>query len=232
MEIKKLTGNILFKGDIHFPYEDKNLNKFLKRIEKKYNVKHIIDLGDLFDNSSMSYHEKETDQYSVRKEFQESYKKIQKHFSLYKGKWKITLVGNHDKLPNRKLKTIGIDSIYLKNTNDLFNINLEYLNEYLFYYDFQGLETWLIACKHDWTNREKNFILNKFKMPTMFVSGHKHSMGGISSSIMMNGVKRIDVVNPCLIDENESVFKYSNKYLITKGCTILTKDFVKIIHLD
>lgn len=97
---------ILVIGDTHLPYEHKDYLSFCKRIYKDLKCSEVVHIGDLVDNHSISYHEKDPNSRGPKDEMDETDKHLKAWFKAFP-KVKLCL-GNHDRLPDRKGKTAGL----------------------------------------------------------------------------------------------------------------------------
>jgi hypothetical protein len=94
--------------------------KFLKRIEKKYSCTKVVCVGDLVDWSSISYHEKDPSMPSASEEFAQAWKQVRQ---IHKAFPKVEfLIGNHDSLPARKAKLIGLPEEAIYDFKDLWQL--------------------------------------------------------------------------------------------------------------
>lgn len=100
--------NVLVIGDTHIPFEHPGYLSFCKRIEKAFKCTQVVHIGDLVDNHAISYHDHDPDGYSPAAEIKESKRRLQKWFTAFP---KVMLCrGNHDRLVDRKSKTVGLPS--------------------------------------------------------------------------------------------------------------------------
>jgi len=91
---------------------------FLKRIEKKHKCNQVVHLGDLVDNHSISYHEHDPDGWAPADEMRETDKVLK---DWYKAFPKLKLCrGNHDCLPDRKGKTVGLPKRCFKSFREMW----------------------------------------------------------------------------------------------------------------
>ncbi len=110
----------MLMSDTHFPYHHPDYLEFLVAVKKKYKPTEVFHLGDLVDNAALNYHEKIPEMNDQTFEMGETYEEIQRlaeYFPVMK-----ILVGNHDKLPLRKARTIGLHSRYIKDNTEVFDM--------------------------------------------------------------------------------------------------------------
>ena len=99
----------------------KDYIRFLKKIQKKHNCGRVVHIGDLVDWSAISYHEKDVSLPSPVEEYKAAMRQVkQLHKAFPKAD---ILCGNHDALPYRKARTMGIPEEALKNFKDLWSLD-------------------------------------------------------------------------------------------------------------
>jgi len=113
-------GNILFISDLHMPYQHRDAMDFLWALHQEYDFQHIMNVGDAIDHHRGSYHESEPDSYDAETEYTLA-KKYAQELELMFPKMIITK-GNHDVLPQRKLKTVGLPASMLSDYNTLYGL--------------------------------------------------------------------------------------------------------------
>lgn len=112
--------NTLVIPDLHAPCMHPRAVPFLKKIERKYNCKKVVCVGDLVDWSSISFHEKDPSMPSASEEFKQAWKQVrQVHKAFPKVEF---LIGNHDSLPARKAKLIGLPEETIYDFKDLWKL--------------------------------------------------------------------------------------------------------------
>jgi len=111
--------NVLSFGCTHFPFVKKGYLEFLLGVQKKEKCGTVICLGDLVDNHSISYHEHDPDLWSPAQEMEETDKILKKWFKAFP-ELKITR-GNHDRLVDRKGKTVGLPKRCFKPYREIWN---------------------------------------------------------------------------------------------------------------
>ena len=111
-------GDTLVISDMHLPYQHEAAFDFLDSLNNYYDFKYILNVGDLYDHHAGSYHESEPGAYSPEEEFMWA-----AHYAaMLQGifpKMVIT-TGNHDAIPQRKLKSCGLPSSMLSDYNAMY----------------------------------------------------------------------------------------------------------------
>ncbi len=114
-------GHKLFISDLHFPYHHKDVFDFLEALDNYYQFCEVIQVGDLFDHHRGSYHESEPDALGEEDEFhaaQEAAWTLEQMFP------RMTITnGNHDAIPVRKLRTVGLPTSMLSDMNKLYDLD-------------------------------------------------------------------------------------------------------------
>jgi|TARA_R110000822_G_scaffold105136_3_gene232555 hypothetical protein len=113
-------GNTLLVPDLHLPYQHPEAFDFLAALHEYYQFKRILNVGDVFDHHRPSFHESETDALNPEDEFymakaDASY--LQEMFPEM-----IITIGNHDAIPVRQAKTIGLPMAMLCDTNKIYDL--------------------------------------------------------------------------------------------------------------
>ena len=112
-------GNTLVISDMHLPYQHKDTFDFLHALNEHYGFDRILNVGDLYDHHRGSYHESEVDAHSEEKEFKLAMKYAKELQSLFPD---MTITeGNHDCIPVRKAKTLGLSSGMIKDYNEMYD---------------------------------------------------------------------------------------------------------------
>lgn len=111
-------GNTLVISDLHMPYHHQDAFDFLWELHSYYDFNQILNVGDLYDHHRGSYHESEPDALSEEEEYkaaQEGAWTLQSMFPEM-----IITEGNHDCIPQRKLRTVGLPTSVLSDYNKLY----------------------------------------------------------------------------------------------------------------
>jgi hypothetical protein len=124
--------NRLVISDLHIPYHHKDAFDFLTATKRAYQCTEILNVGDMLDHHQGSYHESEPDALDPETEYYETQKygkELQSRFPKM-----VITQGNHDKIPQRKLKSVGLPSSMLSDYNALYGFKegWKWLDEYRF----------------------------------------------------------------------------------------------------
>lgn len=112
-------GNTLCISDMHLPYQHKDSFDFLDALNRKYHFCQVLNVGDLYDHHRGSYHEAEGDALGEEEEFRAARKAAHTLQSIFPSM--VITEGNHDAIPQRKLKTVGLPSSVLSDYNKMYD---------------------------------------------------------------------------------------------------------------
>lgn len=111
--------NILVISDLHLPYQHKDAFDFLYTLDCEYNFNKILNVGDLYDHHRGSYHESEPDALGEEEEYHAAKSYAHELQSIFPDM--IITQGNHDAIPKRKLKTVGLPISIVSDYNKLYD---------------------------------------------------------------------------------------------------------------
>ena len=112
--------NILVISDTHLPFEVAGYLDFCLKIKKRCKCKTVVHIGDLVDNHSISYHEHDPDGWSPTDEMKEADKHLKNWFKAFP---KVYICrGNHDRMVDRKGKTVGLPKRCFKPFRLIWNL--------------------------------------------------------------------------------------------------------------
>jgi predicted phosphodiesterase len=124
---------VLVISDTHLPYEHPNYLDFCKWIHKTFKCTDVVHIGDLVDFHSISYHEHDPDGWSPDDEMSETDSHLSKWFKAFPN---VKLCrGNHDRLVDRKSKTVGLPSRVFKSFRDIWRLPKGWVDEFTFCID-------------------------------------------------------------------------------------------------
>ena len=200
--MRKSKKNILIISDTHLPFEIKGYLNFCSKVRNDYGCGTVVHIGDLVDNHSISYHEKDPDGYSPADEMKRVDSKLK---DWYKEFPKVSLCsGNHDKLVGRKNKTAGLPSRCTRGFKELWKLpnKWDYQDEYI----ING-----VLYTHSAGVGKYSFSVAAEKNLMSTVVGHNHSSAGIK--IIQTPTRQIFGMNVgCGADIKAYAFDYAKKF--------------------
>ena len=106
-------------GDSHVPYELEGYKEWCAEMFDQWGVDTVVHIGDLVDHHSLSFHDSEPMLHDVHGEYHSAVEKLQGWYDLFPN---LTLIeGNHDLLPARQLKKIGMEPrIFMKPLEEIY----------------------------------------------------------------------------------------------------------------
>ncbi len=169
-----MSKPVLVIGDTHAPCMLKGYVPFLKKIQKKHDCGRVVHIGDVVDWNSINYHEKDSSMPGAMEEFKAARKQVQ---ILYKAFPKLEyMIGNHDALPARKAKTIGLPEHLLKNFKTLWGVDTWTIHP-----RFTDLEINGVIYRHGDKGKGGAMAAHKNSVAefTSLVQGHLHAQFGV-----------------------------------------------------
>jgi predicted phosphodiesterase len=123
-------NSILVIACTHIPFEHRHFLDFALEIYQRVKCDRVIHLGDLVDNHAISYHEHDPDGKSPADEMAEADKHLKKWFKVFPN---LELcLGNHDRMADRKSKTVGLPSRVFKSFRDIWQLPSRWETAYSF----------------------------------------------------------------------------------------------------
>lgn len=195
------VSTILVISDLQMPFHHPDAIEFLKEVKKQFKPSCVINIGDLADFNSLNFHGLNPNLPSAHDELimlRASVKNLAKLFPSM-----IIVDSNHDALPKRKARSIGIPDEMLKDERSIL----------------QAPDTWKfvgelvlrlpngIRCKFK-HNFSSNLLNDSMRQSMSLVCGHLHSKSSIQwwqNDLGMN----FAVQTGCLIDDTHPVFHYN-----------------------
>jgi hypothetical protein len=110
----------LVVSDLHLPYQHRDAFDFLAALNDYYKFERFLCVGDIFDHHAPSYHESETDAMNPEDEFEAATDSAHALQTLFP-EMSIT-VGNHDAIPVRQAKTVGLPLGMLSDFNRVYGL--------------------------------------------------------------------------------------------------------------
>lgn len=111
--------NFLIISDLHLPYHHRDAFDFLYALDCKYSFDYILNVGDLYDHHRGSYHESEPDAMGEEEEYIKARESAHELQSIFPS---MTITqGNHDAIPQRKLKSAGLPTSIVSDYNRMYD---------------------------------------------------------------------------------------------------------------
>lgn len=113
-------SRVLVIGDLHEPFCLDGYLEHCKVQYDEYECNEVVLIGDVVDNHFASYHETDPDGFSGGDELALAIFKIKKWYETFsKATW---ILGNHDRLINRKAMTGGLSKKWIKPYNEVLEV--------------------------------------------------------------------------------------------------------------
>lgn len=110
----------LLIADTHLPFTKRGYLEWLRHVHNVYRCKRVTHIGDLVDNHSISFHDKDPNGMSPEAELMAARKQLARYVKAFPVV--DCCIGNHDELGRRKLYAHGIPSQYIRSFNDVFEL--------------------------------------------------------------------------------------------------------------
>jgi hypothetical protein len=222
------NSRILVISDLHFPYQHKDVFKFLQYLKDKYNPTRIICTGDEMDGHALSFHDSDPDLPSAGDELKKALPFVQE---LYKMFPKMDILdSNHGSLVYRKAKHHGVPRHYIKGYNEILGVG-------------EGWK-WSFDLTIDLPNGTKCYF-HHGKSPDVVklsqvmgmsaVQGHYHSVFKVDYWANPAGLY-FGMQTACLVDRDAYAFAYENsnlkKPIIGTGLIINSHPILEPLLMD
>lgn len=196
-------GNVLVIGDLHAPFILDGYLEFCLEVQKKFNCGTVVQIGDLTDGHSYSYHEANPDGMSVGKEVQKAREQLKKLFAMFPTAY--CTLGNHDMLPYRKAKTAGLSKSFMTPINDIWGAPDTW--KFLTDVEIDG-----VLYTHGTGSSGPNAAFQRAKdSRTNLVMGHTHSYSSVQYSASHRDLLWAMQVG-CGIDNTSYAFEYGSTF--------------------
>jgi len=211
---KEVIGVI---GDTHLPFDHKDYLGFVKETFKKFGVTKVIHIGDFVDNHAISRHVSEADGLGANDEYKATLKEVHKWTKAFP---EVTLlIGNHDAIPVRQAKELGIPEVFMKDVKELWQLPEDWTVT-------ESVEVNGVLYEHGiGSSGQYGAKTNAQQMGMSYVCGHTHAGGSVF--YMSNPNKMWFGLNAgCGIDISSYAMRYGKhfKRKPTLGCGIVMSD--------
>jgi len=210
-----MTHNTLVIGDTHIPFEHRDYLDFCKRIHKAFNCQRVVHIGDLVDNHAISYHEHDPDGWSPEDEMREADKHLKEWFKAFPKVYMCR--GNHDRLVDRKGKTVGLPTRCFASFRTMWNLPDGWKDDFQFILD-DVLYTHGDGYSGDFCHL-KAALDNRMNV----VIGHIHHAFGVAYSANNQDII-MGVSVGCGLDRKKYAFDYGRvfKRKPILGCAVIS----------
>ena len=196
---------ILVISDMHIPYHHQDSFKFLANLKKSYKPDLIINIGDLYDCQAFSFHEHDPDMMSPGDELKaaRSYgKELAKIFPEM-----LITVGNHDILPARKIKAMGLPQEVMKKYEDIYDTpeKWEFVSDVTIGKKGKSKS---LPDLHFVHGLSKDNLKLAAQRGQRIINGHFHEKAGVEYLSNPDSLIWAMTVG-CLIDKNSPAFDYN-----------------------
>lgn len=196
--------------DLHEPFSHERALWHCKEVYKTWGCDRVVCIGDFVDHHRISRHTSEPDGMDAVQEYDAALKRLQGWYTTFPSV--VVVVGNHDEIPKRQAKEIGLPETFLRSLEDV--------------YEFP--DNWSIRKRividdvlylHN-AGSGKYAAINKAREQSMsVVAGHTHRNPGII--YQSNPNKMFFGMNVgCLVDKDAYAMRYSDSE-ITLGCGVV-----------
>ena len=198
-----MRDHILVVADTHIPFEHKHYLDFVLQIKKRVKCDTVVHIGDLVDNHAISYHEHDPNGKSPKDEIKEAKEHLEKWFKVLPSLFLCR--GNHDRMVDRKGKTVGLPDIVFKQFRDIWELpkswkdNFNWTINNVVFEHGTGYSGDSAHMKAVYNNRQSTVI------------GHTHSAGAIG--YLANEKDCVFGMNVgCGLDRKTYAFEYGRDF--------------------
>ena len=229
-KVDKIGDNrrVLILSDIHFPYQHKDLFKFLQHLKDKYSPTRVICMGDEMDHHALSFHDSDPDLPSAGDELRRALPFVQELYRMFPEM--DILDSNHGSLVYRKAKHHGVPKHYIKSYNDVLGVG----NGWKWSYDLTiDLPNGTKCYFHH--GKSPDVVKLSQVMGMSAVQGHYHSVFKVDYWANPNGLY-FGMQTGCLVDRDAYAFAYENcnlkKPIIGTGLIIDSHPILEPLIMD
>jgi len=208
--------NPIVIGDLHLPFEREDYFEFCSSIYDSQGCDGAIFMGDIIDNHFASFHTTSPEAYGGAKELKNARKRLEKWYNKFPNA--VVILGNHDRIVQRKLHENGIPKEWIKTFNDVLNVP-----EWVFTEEYHNNDVYYV---HGVGSTAKTTALRLHKC---VVQGHRHT----ECYIQYVAPSVFGVQCPTGIDKTKYAFEYMkyNTNPIYNGCLTFLNKQTPVMHL-
>lgn len=205
--------NTIIIGDLHEPFSREGYLEFTKSVQKRFNCKRVVFLGDLVDNHYSSFHSTDPDGYSGGMELEKAIERLEVWYKVYPSAYVVE--GNHDAIIKRKAFDAGIPGKWIRSYAEIFETpNWEYGEQF----EFDGV----VYLHGTGSSGEYSSFKRALYTRKSVVQGHLHSYSNITYSASEND-RIFGMQVGCGVDQKQYALAYSKnfprKFIV--GCAVV-----------
>lgn len=209
---KSIVGII---SDTHIPFEHPRALEHCLETFEKFNVDTIVHIGDLVDHHAASRFQTEYNAMNIEEELAATRKAIKPWTDAFP-KVKLCL-GNHDRIPARQAKAVGMSPSFVKNLHDLYDLPSGWEADMQFVIDD-------VMYEHGvGSNGQYGAKNTAMRVGTSYVQGHTHQHAGCHYISRHDGSTIFGLNVGCLAGEGmyNTVYAMDYKGKVTLGCGVV-----------
>jgi metallophosphoesterase superfamily enzyme len=203
--------NTLAIGDLHEPFCREGYIKFCKTVQKRFDCKRVVFMGDMIDNHYPSFHTTDPDGYGGGMELSMAVDRLKAWYKAFPEAY--VCEGNHDAIIKRKAFDAGVPKKWIKGYAEMFNTpNWEYGEEF----EFDG-----VLYRHGTnTSGDKAAFNTALYLRKSVVQGHLHSFASVQYTASEHD-RIFGLQTGCGVDQKAYSFAYAKnfprKFIISCG---------------
>jgi predicted phosphodiesterase len=182
--------------------------EWVAQVFETYGVEEVVHIGDLLDHHAISFHTTETDALGPTSEMEAALEQLREMYRLFPNVK--VCKGNHDELPSRKLKEMGLPDQWLKPLRDVYEMppGWEVDTEW----EIDG-----VLYTHVATGISGARNLAKEERRSVVV-GHTHTEGKVEYLVNRGGERIFGMYTGCGVDKDSYAMRYGKQF--TKGMVL------------
>ncbi len=210
-------SRVLVIGDTHCPVMIDGYVDFLKDIKKKHKTDAVVHIGDVVDFGAISFHEKNPSSPSPVDEYRLALSQVKRLYKAFPDA--VVMTGNHDALPRRQARTVGVPVEMIRNYADIWETPRW---DWRPRYAIHQIDGVLYAHGDRGRGGQNAAMANAKEHFSSWVQGHLHAQAGVTYFANENVI--IFAMNVgCGIDRDAAAmdygFKFNKKPII--GCGVV-----------
>jgi predicted phosphodiesterase len=191
-------------GDTHIPYHLDGYMEFCKETFDAWGVDTVVHIGDLIDHHALSFHDSEPLLKGAHGELLDAREELKPWFDTFP---ELILVnGNHDLIPARQLKKIGMEAeVWMRPLGEIYGFpeGWEIVDD---------IEIDDVLYHHGHTSVGVNGFRNDAKARMCnTVSGHAHGNAGVSYTACHHRLV-FGMATGCGVDNKQMAFAYGKHF--------------------